>query len=767
MDLKFNNLRSAISRYGLDKNNIPSILRMIIQDPSKDDFIGFLEEFIEEKEEEIHEICEAHSQDLLNSLELVNQMRDAFKSSREDVGYLQSGIQEIGNFLIEVHGQIEQPKKLVEDLQSASEYLEEISAAVFLLNKAQQQILGLRHISALRTLSKAKSLKILKDITTETSKIILNIIPSMEKQIEDKIKESLSDWLVKTRKKAELLGKQMFVQAEGRLALDKQMKSKETQKGYKIRESAIMAIPTMKSIRPSVKPSRELNSYMMSKLVSMRQSSRASHQTSADSSEITMITVDFSALLQYENVFEALGKGKEFREEMKYNRRQQIIQTTSFYDKPREKLEALAGQLLIEKELFEHDDRLRSEEEIQGLWIETITQLERILQESITSACQANLILDIKKSTVLFVNSTLKSKFTHRSYELFQLLDKNHKLYRDSLLSNFKLEAMKIIEAENYSFLHSNDLEGISLETIGLNMETNAGSFPFCKSVPDLALLVKKYVWMDLAYLEYIFERTGEELFRTIDELMQAVNKLLFHRINESTVLQTAILAINTNYLYKSFSFLYEHFEEVTGASREFSAREVFIELKDKCESAIFSKMQESICTYFNMIKEFAPMTVEAHHWIRDMLNYINNTAGSLESLLGLQLSSTALYASFQYISSRFFNSLKKTDQKFNIFFVMILDKDLNIITLFMQESQFCRKVPGISDALAEIREFVNLFMNDDLECLKDLKAREKKYSRLEIKALPAVLEKFVETKGKGPKKKVVLAVAKKLKEII
>ena len=98
---------------------------------------------------------------------------------------------------------------------------------------------------------------------------------------------------------------------------------------------------------------------------------------------------------------------------------------------------------------------------------------------------------------------------------------------------------------------------------------------------------------MDLSYLEYIFERTGEELFKTIDELMQAINKLLFAQINESTVLQTAILAINTNYLYKSFSYIYEFFEEVTGASREFSARKVFIELKDKCESSIFSKMQE------------------------------------------------------------------------------------------------------------------------------------------------------------------------------
>ena len=252
-------------------------------------------------------------------------------------------------------------------MQKALEYIEEINSSIFLLNKAQGQILGLRHISALRTLNKVKSLKFLKDYKTETSRIILNIIPSMEKQIEDKIEESLSDWLIKTRKKAESLGKQLFVQAEAKLSVLKQKKYKEHQKGYKIRDSAIMAIKTMQSIRPSIKPSRELNSYMLTKLASMRQSSRVSLQKTHEIPDASAIAIDFSALLQFESVFEALNKGKDFREKLKYNRRSQILQTITFYDNHREKLEALAGQLLIEKELYELNDRLRSEEELQGL----------------------------------------------------------------------------------------------------------------------------------------------------------------------------------------------------------------------------------------------------------------------------------------------------------------------------------------------------------------------------------------------------------------
>lgn len=763
MDLKFNNLRDAISQYPLDKNTIPTVLRMVLQDPAKSDLLQSLDNFIESKEIEISKVCSDHAAPLLSSLTLVTSMTESFKKSREDIGYVQSGIQEIGNFLLESYTKIEEPKKKLENYKSALDYLDEIHYAVSLLTRAQSQIVGLRHISALRTLSKVKALRFLKEVNTESSRIIINTIPALEKQVEDKVEESLSEWLVKTRKKAEGLGKQLFVDAENKLAMEKQKKTKEVQKNYKIRDSHIMAIKTMQSIRPSVKPSRELNSYMMTKLASIRQSSRMT-SIKKENPDPLVISVDFSVLFQFENVFEALNKGKEFREKLKYTRRTQILQTMTYYDQARNKLEALCGQLLIEKELVEHDDRLRSEEELQSIWIETVTQLERSIQEQILSCGSASIILSIKKAVVLFVKSALKIKFTHRSYELFQLLEKNHLSYREALMGNFKMEAARIIEAENYSFIRMQDVQNMKLEEVGLVVEALGEKFPFSKSVPDLAHLVKKFVWMDLDYLENLFERSGKELFKTIDELMQTVNKLLFLQITEATVLQSAILAINSNYLYKSFSFIDGLFENYTGASREFSAREVFIELKDKCENAIFTKMQDSIQTYIRLIKEFSPEKIENHHWIKNMLDYINNTAASLESLLGMQMCSTALFASFQYFAKEILSALRRTDQKFTIIFIACLEKDLNLISLFMQESLHCRKVPGLSDALGELREFVNIFINNEIEVLKDPVNRDKKYSRIDLKSIGGILEKYKETKGKNPKQKVVLGVAKYLK---
>jgi len=418
---------------------------------------------------------------------------------------------------------------------------------------------------------------------------------------------------VSTRKIAEELGKQLFLQAENRVSFEKKKKNNESKFSAKTRETNILSMHTRESIRPSIKPSRELNSYELSKMASMRQSTRNQIKIADHKQDFHLITINFSSLWQYESVFDVLGKAKEYREKLKHNRKTQILQTTSFYQNHIEKFEALAGQLAIEKELYEHDDRFRSEEELQGLWVETISQLERGLHEILVSCTSALEVLQVKKAIVLFIHSTVKCGFTHRSYELFQLLKENHWRFLDTLSKQFVNESQKIIDTETFQSLKADELEGRQLEAIGLDQEADEGKYPFSKTVPDLGNLLKKFVWHDLDYLEQITESPGEELFKTIDQMIHKINEQLFEQIKHSTVMQTAILAINANFIYKTFSHVYEYFEDITGASRDFSAREAFMQLKEKCEHSIFLKIQEQVGTYLKMIVDFLPSSPKRH----------------------------------------------------------------------------------------------------------------------------------------------------------
>lgn len=366
------------------------------------------------------------------------------------------------------------------------------------------------------------------------------------------------------------------------------------------------------------------------------------------------------------------------------------------------------------------------------------------------------------------MHSTIKSGFTHRSYELFQLLKENHWKFLEILNKQFRAECQHIIDSETYSFLKKDNSDPKQLESVGLDQEADEGEFPFSCTVPDLGSLVKKFVWLDFEYLEQIIESPGEELFKTIDQMMQKINELLFEQIKSSTVMQTAVLAINANFLYKTFSHIYEYFEDITGASREFSAREAFMQLKEKCEHSIFIKIQEQINTYLKMIAEFCPLSPRRHPWLEDMLFYIENTAASLEKLLGAQLSSTALLASFQYISTQFIALLNSpTVLKFNIHLIEEMNADICSIEEFISRSTNCSRIPGLVDSLVEIKELVLVFLNDDLEVLKDQSSRDKRYTRLHLDYLVTILEKYKEVKGRTPKQKTAASVAKKLKEYL
>lgn len=365
METKYESIEKTICSNNLDKNTIPSVISLILQERNRDNILRSLERLTEIKETEIHDLCIEHSKDLLQGVETVSKLCDAFRNTREDVGFLQSGVQETGNLLYEAYKKIEIPKRKLENAQKTLKHLDDISYAVSLLNKAQGQIVSMRHISALRTLNKVKSLKFLKKSQTETTKMIYSFIPKFEEMVERQIEESLSEWLIGTRKIAEELGKQLFLQADSRVSFDK--KKNDKQPSLKIRDTMILNMHTRESLRPSIKPSRELNSYELNKMASMRQSTRSQVKIVDNKQDFHLITINFASLFQFESVFEVLEKSKEFREKLKHNRKTQILQTQGFYNNHIQKFEALAGQLVIEKELYEHDDRFRSEEELQGL----------------------------------------------------------------------------------------------------------------------------------------------------------------------------------------------------------------------------------------------------------------------------------------------------------------------------------------------------------------------------------------------------------------
>ena len=761
METKFGAIKSSLCRSEDKWSTVGWALTQVLQEGVTTEILTHLDTLIQEKENSIQELCSQNQKTLLKGLQVANKLRDTYKTTREDIVYLSSGVQEVANFVSQSYSELVPSQKKLELLEQALNYIYDMTSALQLIKKAQTQILSLKPLSALRTLSKAKGLQVLQQSTPSTQ-VLRNFVPKLEEMVEQQMEEKLSDWLVSTRKVAESLGKNLLNQALSWLNFERQKKNKH-KVPFKSRESVLNSLSIVEKVSADHKTSRELNSYTLTRLSSMRESSRLTHSRSRVS-DFQLMSVNYSSLLNFEGVFEMLDKGKDFREKLKLDRRLQVLQTPTFYEEFKTKFEALIGQLFIEKELCEQDERLRSEEELQGLWIETIVSLEKTVQDAFNTLKSPQKALELKNSVILFVNAANKIGFTHRSYQLSHIVRDNHERTKQILLEDFNNKAARTIEQEEYRPLTLETLGNRNLEEIGLNDESEEkGSYSFTPAVPDLGTLVKDYVWMDLEYLEDISENPGEELFKTIQCLVRDVNSLIFDQVKSSTVLQTAILAVNATYLYKTFSYICHFFEGVVSYSRDYSTRGAFMELKEHCERSIFEKVQEQVSTYLDMITNLNPQAIQKHHWVSDMLSYVENTSESLQKLLGPQISSTSLLATFQFVSSHLIELLASS-QKFNFNLLVELSKDLKEIEDFIKNSASCSSIPGLADSLSEIKQLLSLFLTNDLEILLDQKKRETKYPRLNISYITPILERYREVKGQPPKQKTALNIAKKLK---
>lgn len=712
-------------------------------------------------------MCWERCSEILKGLGAFDRILDGFQNAKNDIKEVQESLQSNGQIVQLYYKRLETPTQKLKNIESSLKVVQDMKYAVALLNKAQQQIVNLRHLTALRTIKKVQELPILKTSSGST-RLILSFIPKLTEMVERQVEESLSDMLVSSRRTAETLGKQLMAQAESKVKYEKKKNAKEKLfQSKSSRRSDIMSTIQSKSIsRPSFKPSRELNSFMLSRLSSIRQSYRlTTMKTALSKEEIDFSHINFSQLFTYENIFIELGKGKEFREKMKSSRRSQILLSSTLYNTPQDKFEALLGQLTLEKELWQNDERLRSEEELQSLWVETLCQLDRTSQEMLTNAKSVSEALEIKHCIECFIYAIQKQGYKHRTYQLHELLRSNHWRFNEILIHNFQEDAIQILANDSYTPLSTEAPQAQSLEYLCLKDAVEDGFYPFSQAVPELCDKLNEYANHDMQYLDGISENVGDELFRTIDKMLHVLNDLIYGQVFNSSVLQTAMIAVNATHLYKALASIYEHFEELTGCSREFSARAAFIQLKEQCEQAIFQKLHEKVDSYLKLLTDFCPAVAKRHDWFDELLYYLENTTINLEKLCGSHFSSTVLLSNFQHLSSKIISILSdKSLAKISYNFYYSLNEDIRAIERYISNSMVCGRIPGISETFSELKEIVAVIVNDELNMLLDNSMRQFKYWKINIPLLTILLEKYREVKGKKPKKSTARSVAKKLK---
>lgn len=755
-DHHFDTVVSDLETYEhLGKATLTSILRMLAGDAQEGELLTVLERFKEEKEREIHELCGSEYKALLAGLQVVGGVTEAAVEARAALMGLQSGISEVSAGLLAAKAKVAPIQAQIMQFSTSQSSLQALQSAVQTLKKAQNQISHQRLLSALRNIKESKA-AVAGLKTSKAGLLLASFAEKLEDSVARQVEEMLSEWLLGARKGAETIGASLFADSYVRICALRAKNAKRQEKAD--------WDPAGLSLRLSQVQPRRLNHYLTA-----RESLTHTPATrlSVVLEESHLSSLNFPLLCQLETVFQELNRERDFLDSLKRNRRAQILQVSSLSLPVRTRLELLASHLCIEKELSAQDDRWRPDEELQELWLEVISAVTRMVEELVRQAKLSEDVLGLKEAMTLFIETLQRAGFTQRCYELLELMRNHHWAFFSLLVDNFKSVAEQVVGEDDYTPLAKDSPFESLVKQFELDIPgTDAPTHRFSSLVPRMCNLFSAYTQRNLAYLSDLQDTTDDLLFRNTDRLLHVLSDIITDQTRSVTVLQTGMLAVDVTFLFQALNAYYVKLVEEAGSVKDFSARAAFMQLKDTCEQAIFSKIQDRMRELLGTITDLAPAAAHRHDWVSEALLYLEHTASNLEHLCGQQVAATALVTSIKYISTSLLHMLEVCP-KFNSHFILELNLVGKEVEDFIAQSPICRETPGLLDSLEDLKQLTNLFITNDLESLLSAQGRQSKYPRLSLQLLVGILERYKEVKGQNPKGSVVKNVLKKLREMI
>jgi len=750
-DLVISDLESC---EGLGKAVLTSVLRMLVGDAQEGELLTVLERFKEERERDIHELCGNEYKALLTGLQVVGGVAEAAVEARTALLGLQSGIAEVSTGLLAAKAKVAPLKAQIEHFSASQSSLQALQSAVQTLKKAQSQISHQRLLSALRNIKESKA-AVAGLKASKAGLLLVDFAEKLEDTVGRQVEEMLSEWLLGVRKGAEAMGSSLFADSYVRICALRAKNAKRQQKAD--------WDPAGLSLRLSQVQPRRLNHYLAAR-------ESLTHSTATRLSvvleETHLSALNFPLLCQLETVFQELNRERDFLDSLKRNRKAQILQVSSLSLPVRARLELLASHLCIEKELSAQDDRWRSDEELQELWLEVIAAVTRMVEELVRQAKLCEEVLGLKEAMTQFIETLQRAGFTQRCYELLELMRNHHWAFFALLVENFKSAAEQVVGEDDYTPLTKDSPFELLVRQFELDVpSTDAPTHRFSSLVPRMCNLFSAYTQRNLSYLSDLQETTDDLLFRNTDRLLHVLSDIITDQTRTVTVLQTGMLAVDVTFLFQALNAYYVRLVEEAGSVKDFSARSAFLQLKDTCEQAIFSKIQERVRELLGTITDLTPTAAHRHDWVPEALLYLEHTASNLEHLCGQQVAATALVTSIKYISTALLRMLENC-VKFNSHFILELNLVGKEIEDFISQSAICRETPGLMDSLEDLKQLTNLFITNDLDSLLSVQGRQSKYPRLSLQLLVGILERYKEVKGLNPKGSVVKSVLKKLKEL-
>eukprot|EP00743_Colponemidia_sp_Colp-15_P005838 GILK01006273.1.p1 GENE.GILK01006273.1~~GILK01006273.1.p1 ORF type:complete len:952 (-),score=178.29 GILK01006273.1:34-2889(-) len=544
----------------------------------------------------------------------------------------------------------------------------------------------------------------------------------------------------------------------------------------------------------------------------------SAQQDSMQYAVLERVRVDFSVVYQSLNIYERLGMAAEFKEYLTTNRQEQLTQALDLrqsyasifvlkgIDTYEKSLAEIAGFFLVEEELSRHNDSMVSEVMVQALWERTSLSLERILKEQMNGINELELLKQFKELIVVFCETL--SAFNYSVQIILGVVRGVQNRYRELLLQRSCQKIAGIISSDTFGPMVINNqqeyaenvrkwkfnIREVILDSEkslnGSNDHTNKDQqqeeddivfplyVPFSSQVPALSELVTTFVADALAFAkdvtmidDHLWKSTDKLLFSVVQEVSAPL------KISQTGLNQVAQVLVNVMYLHHTCNVVQSL---LTGGiskqnmKRELSAKEAFLQVRGRCEDAIYEVLRSKIDDFISLAGglSWTPNNINAypHDFVSDLVIFFTTTMQSLR-YLPANVVSASYFFGCKHASKAFIDTLTgPTVGRWNILAMYNLQLDIALLEDF---ADTCG-ISGLRECFLEARQLVDLIVGGEIEQILDPNIRQLHFSRVNLSKLLIILDKFREVglfaSASGIpklKKTSVTLVCKKIKEYL
>ncbi|KIR67312.1 hypothetical protein I314_02530 [Cryptococcus bacillisporus CA1873] len=510
------------------------LIKSIQDTDSEQLYLRSLDNFVEEKEREIEEICQENYEDFVSSVSTLLTIRQGTGHLRRRIGELDGQMGDVGRALGEKKRALLEQKKVARNMDDAIETLQTCLRLLDLVHRIDEMVREGKYWGALRSLEDLLHLPPPSISQTPFYAHILSSLPSLRLSIKDAVTASTKTWLFDVRESCAKVGKL----ALGQMAMrtKKWRMKREKEGGVRL---ARVGGPL--------------------ELV-------YNERVEFDALDNDEIKVDFKPLYHCIYIYEALGQKPELQRSYQEDRKTQatLILTSRLSTTPSTLvntlpllMQELVGFFIIEAHVLDTMPDFRTQRDVDELWDEMCRRIVEVMGQGLKGCSEPEVFLSSKTEVLLFVQ-TLEA-YGYNIAELNGLLITLFERYSELLVRKFSADFDQIVSDDDNQPMMVNDhgefeqVAGVCWlakgEAESLATQGFPQPMPFSQTYPMCCINIRNFVDQFYQFTDGVAQQhldIDEVLRKSLDGLLsdhvsKQIAKKLQTMLNLSQIAQVVI----------------------------------------------------------------------------------------------------------------------------------------------------------------------------------------------------------------------------------